>query len=93
MSYIPRAANTGHVRPERFGDLHGERTHTSRRSVDQNLLPRAESVLYREGPAGADCRHRHGCRLLECEAGRFQRQLIFVSTHILSEGASAPSPG
>jgi hypothetical protein len=52
MSHIPRAANTGHVRPERFGDLHGERTHTSRRSVDQNLLPRAESVLYREGPAG-----------------------------------------
>jgi hypothetical protein len=26
-----------------------------------------------------------------CEAGRFQRQLIFVSTHILSESASAPA--
>ena len=36
--HISRAAHTGHVRAERFGDLHGERTHTSRRTVDQDLL-------------------------------------------------------
>src|SRR5437667_10595149 len=37
---IPGAAYAGDIRAERLGDLHGERTHTSRRAVDQNFLSR-----------------------------------------------------
>ena len=37
--HIPRAANAGHLRAERLGNLHGERAHASRRTVDQDLLP------------------------------------------------------
>src|ERR1700681_505493 len=35
---IPRTADTGHIRAERLGDLDRERSHTSRRAVDQDSL-------------------------------------------------------
>src|SRR5881397_4258465 len=38
--HVPRAAHRSHVRSERLGDLNGKRTHTSRRTVNQDLLPR-----------------------------------------------------
>jgi hypothetical protein len=34
-----RAADAGHVRAKRLGDLHGECAHTARGAVDQDLLP------------------------------------------------------
>ena len=37
---IPGAAHGGHFSAERFGDLHCKGTHTTRRTIDQNLLPR-----------------------------------------------------
>ena len=36
---IPRAAHRRDFRPERFGNLHGKRSHTTRGAIDQNLLP------------------------------------------------------
>jgi hypothetical protein len=36
--HIPRTAHAGHVCAERLGDLHSERTHPSRRAVDQDHL-------------------------------------------------------
>src|SRR5713101_3356180 len=87
--HIPRAAHTGHVRAERLGDLHSERTHASRRAVDQDLLPRLNPSFIAKALKGGDCRDRHSRRLVECEIGGFQRQFLFVSTHILGKGAVA----
>jgi hypothetical protein len=35
--HIPGTAYAGHIRAERLGDLHGERTHASRCTIDANL--------------------------------------------------------
>jgi hypothetical protein len=32
--HVPRAANTGHLRTERLGNLHGERADTASRAID-----------------------------------------------------------
>src|SRR5207302_203615 len=37
--HIPRAAYGSHFSPKRFGKLHRKRTDTSRRTMNQNLLP------------------------------------------------------
>jgi hypothetical protein len=86
--HIPRAAHTGHVRAERFGDLHGERTHASRRTVDQDYLPWLNPSFVAKALQGSAPCHWDGRRLLECDVGWFQRQSAFVSTHILGEGAA-----
>src|SRR5450756_1604140 len=65
--HIPRAAHTGHGRAERFGDLHGERTYTSRRTVDQNLLTRLNPSFVAQTLQGGECPCKgNGRRLLEC---------------------------
>src|SRR5438094_7462208 len=42
--HISRAAYAGHIRAERLGDLHRERTHASRRPVNQEPFAPAECV-------------------------------------------------
>ena len=37
--HISRAAHGSDFGPERFGNLHGKRTDTSRRTINQDLLP------------------------------------------------------
>jgi hypothetical protein len=36
---VPRASHRGDFRPKRFGDLHGECSHTTGGAINQNLLP------------------------------------------------------
>jgi hypothetical protein len=36
---VPRAAHGCDFGPKRFGDLYRKRTYTTRRTIDQNLLP------------------------------------------------------
>jgi hypothetical protein len=86
--YIPRATHTGDVRAEGLGDLHGKRSNATRRTVDQDLLPRLNPSFVAKALQGGESRHRDGCRLLECEMGRFQSQSPFVGTHVLSESAA-----
>ena len=43
--HVSRAAHPGHFRSECLGDLHGERTHASRGTVDQDLLARFDLSL------------------------------------------------
>jgi hypothetical protein len=43
--HIPRTAYARNIRPERLGDLHSEGTYSSRRTVDQHLLPRLNVSL------------------------------------------------
>ena len=43
--HISRTAYAGHISAERLGDLYTERTDTSRRAVNQDLLPRMNLSL------------------------------------------------
>jgi hypothetical protein len=45
--HILRTAYADHIRAERSGDLHSERAHASRRTVNQGLLPRLIRPLSR----------------------------------------------
>src|SRR5258708_29207718 len=86
--HISRAAYGSHFSPERFGNLHRKRTHTARRTMNQDLLPRLNLSCIAKTLQGRDCRYRDGCGLLEREIGRFQHQRIFTSTDVL--GKTAP---
>jgi hypothetical protein len=87
--HVPRAADAGHFRSERLGDLHGERTHASRRTIDQDLLPWLHLSRIAKTVKGGDCGGRYGRGLLKREVGRLQHELVFSSTHILGAGARA----
>src|SRR5215831_12238085 len=67
--YIPRAAHASDLRTERLGDLHRERTHASRRTVNQDLLPRLNVSLVPKTLQRSKCRHRYGSRLLKRHIG------------------------
>ena len=62
---IPRAAHASHFSPERFGNLHRKRTHTTRRTINQNLLPGLNLSFVAKTLQGDDCRHRYGRCFLE----------------------------
>jgi len=89
--HVPRAADAGHVRAERLGDLHGERPHASRRTVDQDLLPWLDLALIANSLEGGECGHPNGRGLLEREVGRLERKVVLSSTRILGKGAFAPA--
>src|SRR5712692_11346461 len=88
--HISRTAHAGHFRSERLGDLHGERTHASRRAVNQDLLPRLNLSRVAKSLQCGDCRYRYRRRLLKRQVGRFQRHCsILENTHVLSESAGS----
>src|SRR5712671_2916981 len=62
---VPRTANARNFRAERLGDLHSERTHASRRTVDQDLLPRLNLSLIAKTLQGRDSRQGYSSRLLK----------------------------
>ena len=86
---VLRAADAGHVRSERLGDLYGERADASRRAVDEDLLPWSDLPLVAKSLQGGEPRHRYRRRLLEREVGRLRRELVLGSAHVLGEGAAA----
>src|SRR2546427_12753721 len=65
--HVPRAPHRSHVRSERLGDLHGKRTPASRRTVDQDLLPRPNVSLVTQTLHGGRSRHGYRGRLLKCQ--------------------------
>src|SRR6266511_3046695 len=87
---VPRAADAGYLRPERLGDLHGERAHAPRRAVDQNLLARPNLALVAEPLQRGDRRQRHRRRLLEGQAGRLRRDCV-ANAHVLGESSASPT--
>src|SRR5690349_15104279 len=87
--YISRAAYTSHIRAERLGDLHSERTHTSRRTINQDLLPRLNVSLVPETLQCGECRDRRGRRLLKRQVCRFDGQSRLGSARVLGEGPFA----
>src|SRR5216683_189965 len=90
--HISRTAHAGHFRSERLGDLHSERTHSSRRSVNQDLLPRLNLSFVAKTLQCRDCRNRYRSRLLKRQVGRFQHHCsILANRHILGEGPGSPA--
>ena len=70
---ISCAADRSNFRAERFGNLHCECTHTTRRAFNQNFAPWLNSSLVAktlQGGAGCDW---YRCRFLKRHVGRFQR--------------------
>src|ERR1700738_4253526 len=63
--HIPCTAYAGHVCAERLGDLHSERTHASRCTINQDLLPRPNPSLVTKTLQCGECRNRCRCRLLK----------------------------
>src|SRR5436309_10235454 len=87
--HIPRAAHASDFSPERFGNLHRKRPHTTRRTINQHLLSWLNASLVAQTLQGGDCRYRYGRCFLKRYIGRFQHQCIFTSTYVL--GKTAPN--
>src|SRR5258708_23561694 len=62
---IPRAAYGGDFSPERFGKLHRKRTHTTTRTMNQNLLPLLNVSFIAKALQGGESRLRYGCCFLK----------------------------
>src|SRR5208337_4661937 len=62
---IPRTAYAGNLCAEPLGGLNSERTHASRRTVNQDLLPRPNLSLVAKTLQCGAARHRHRSRLLK----------------------------
>jgi hypothetical protein len=63
--HIPGTAYAGHIRAERLGDLHGERTHASRCTIDEDHLPRPNPSLVAKTLQSRESRNR--CKLVALE--------------------------
>src|SRR5713226_5030429 len=88
---VPRTANARNFSAERLGDLHSERTHASRRTVDQDLLARLNLPLVAKTLQGGESRHGYGSRLLKRHVIRLHDQCRLGSTGILGKGPTAPA--
>src|SRR5215470_12370484 len=89
--HIARAAYAGHICAERPGDLHCERTDASRRTVDQDLLPRLNLPLVTKTLQCGECCDRYRSRLLKRRVIWLHSQFRLGSAHILGKGPIAGS--
>src|ERR1700721_1654011 len=93
--HISCTAHAGHICAERLGDLHSERTHASRCTIDQDLLPRLNLSLVAKTLQSGECRNRYTSRLLKRHVVRFHDQRRFhdsrrlASTRILGKCPTA----
>src|SRR5947209_12859355 len=85
--HIPRAAYGGHFSSKRFGNLHRKRTHTTTRTINQNLLPLLNVSFIAKALQGGESRLRYGCCFLKRYIGRFQDQCIFRNRYIFGKTA------
>src|SRR5258708_32437318 len=81
---IPRATHGRDFSPERCGYLHRERTDPTRRTVDQNLLPRLYLSFIAKTLQRDERRLMDGCCFLKREIRRFQDQSILSNRNIFS---------
>src|SRR6266852_2693844 len=76
---------------EGLGDLHSERTDTSRRAVNQNLLSWLNLSLVAKTLQCSDCRNRYRRRLLKGQVRRFQHHCSFrTNSDVLGERPGSP---
>src|SRR5437899_9841566 len=86
--HISLAACAGHICAERLGDLHRERTHASRRTVNQDLVLRLNLSLVAQAAQTktlqcGECRNRHRSRLLKRHVIGLHDHSRLGGTHIL----------
>src|SRR5260370_7729063 len=86
---IPRAAYGGDFSPKRFGNLHRKRTHTTTRTINQNLFPLLNVSFIAKALQGGESRLRYGCCFLTRYIRRFQYQSIFGNRY---QSAKPPQP-
>src|SRR2546426_12713663 len=86
---VSRAADACHVRSKRLRDLHRESAHASRRTVDQDPLPRPNPAFVPEALHGGLAGHGYGRRLLEREAHRLRYEVPLFAGYVLSKGSGA----
>src|SRR6266542_1510019 len=89
---VPGTAYAGHTCAERLRDLHRERTHTSRCSIDQDVLPWLNFSLVAKSLQRRDaCDIDRSC-LLKRQAGRLQGHCSTRdSAYILSKSPGSPA--
>src|SRR6266516_5566170 len=85
--HIPFAEYGGDFSPKRFGKLYRKRTYTTRRTMNQNLLPWLNVSFIAKALQGDECRLRYGCCFLKRYTGRFQDQCIFRNRDIFGQTA------
>src|SRR5438132_9592019 len=85
--HIPRAAYGGDFSPKRFDKLYRKRTHTTTRTINQNLLPLLNVSFIAKALQGGESRLRYGCCFLKRYIGRFQDQCIFRNRYIFGKTA------
>src|SRR5277367_2254333 len=91
--HIPCTAYAGHICAEPLGDLHSERAHASRCTIDQNLLPRLNPSLVPKTLQSRESRNRGTSRLLKRHVIRFHDQGRFHDSRRLAVHAySANAP-
>src|SRR5271165_4733442 len=87
--HIPRTAHASNLCAERLGDLHSERTHASRRTVNQDPLSRLNVSLVAKTLQRGECRHAYRSRLLKCHIIWLHGQCRLGSARIFGEGPTA----
>src|SRR5215471_2344661 len=89
--HISRTAYRGNLCAEGFGDLDRECTHASRRSINQNFLPRLDLAFVAKPLQCGECRNSYRARLLKRHAIRLHGQSRLGSTRILGKRPAAGS--
>src|SRR6266542_2531490 len=80
---VPR--HRGHLRAERLGDLHGERSHTATGTVDEHPLPCLNLAFVTQALERCQTGDRHGRGLLEGQITRLRCQPILRRDRVLAE--------
>jgi hypothetical protein len=81
------AANAGHDRTHRFGDLHGEGADPASRTVDEDFLSALKVSFIAQSLQCGKSSDRHGCCLLEGDSLRFEDYLHLRSASIFGESS------
>src|SRR5262249_5784770 len=89
--HISCTAYGGNLCAEGFCDLNRECTHASRRSINQDLLPRLDLPLVAKPLQCGECRNSYRARLLKRHAIRLHSQSRLGSTCILGKRPTAGS--
>src|SRR5712691_556227 len=90
--HISRTTYTGHIRAERFRDLHREGSHTSRRPVNQDFLAGLNFSLIAKSLQCRDARYVDRSRLLKSDVCRLDRDgSVRARTNVLGKGTASPA--
>src|SRR6266436_2229845 len=86
---ISSAAHSGHICAERLGDLHREGTHASRRTINQDLLPRLKLSLVAKTLQGGEPGDGYRSSLLPSHLIRLDNECRLGCACILGERSAA----